>query len=178
MDALPLLHEYSALATSPSKAASKVSTSTTAFQIVTTMAGTGILQLPYTVAQGGWITLFLLLLVAAITNWTNRLLVASLYLGPTADRLPGYPEVGKAAFGYTGYVLVQIFHKFTLFGVSSIFLILAAKFLTEGLGGDGDGLLDHTSFFSPGTDWTKIWTIVSAICVLFPVIYYRTLGEN
>lgn len=37
MDALPLLHEYSALATSPSKAASKVSTSTTAFQIVTTM---------------------------------------------------------------------------------------------------------------------------------------------
>ena len=40
-------------------------------------------------------------------------------------RLTGYPEIGRAAYGSFGYYTVQFFHKTTLLGVCTIFLILA-----------------------------------------------------
>eukprot|EP00518_Triparma_eleuthera_P017592 CAMPEP_0197546008 /NCGR_PEP_ID=MMETSP1320-20131121/809_1 /TAXON_ID=91990 /ORGANISM="Bolidomonas sp., Strain RCC2347" /LENGTH=408 /DNA_ID=CAMNT_0043105555 /DNA_START=169 /DNA_END=1393 /DNA_ORIENTATION=+ len=143
------------------------------------MAGTGILQLPYTINQGGWLALSLVVVVGLMTNWTGKLLISSLYLNPSGyQRLEGYPEIGEAAFGRFGYYFVQFFHKATLFGVSTIFLVLAAKFLLEGLGGGGEGILNHAVDFDPSIDWTSVWTIVAAAFVLFPVVYYRTLGEN
>ena len=148
------------------------------------MAGTGILQLPFTIAQGGWCALILVALVGLITNWTGKLIISSLYLAAPDlsqpfHRLEGYPEIGRASFGLPGYVFVQFFHKATLFGVSSIFLILSAKFLTEGLGGDGEGLLNETSLFKDIThDWTKIWTVVSAVVGLMPLLFQRTMSEN
>jgi vesicular inhibitory amino acid transporter len=158
----------------------KSSTNQTTSLLLCTMAGTGILQLPLTISQGGWAALVLVALCGLIANWTGKLLVSSLYLNPTSHgRLEGYPEIGSAAFGRTGHALVQFFHKATLFGVATIFLILAAKFLTEGLGGQGEGILNHTSLFDDDAyDWTKIWTVASAVLVLLPCLYYRQMGEN
>mmetsp|Transcript_8157 Transcript_8157/g.14789 ORF Transcript_8157/g.14789 Transcript_8157/m.14789 type:complete len:446 (+) Transcript_8157:50-1387(+) len=181
MDSLPLLESGNkpASAAVNGVAGQLASTSATLFQLLCTMAGTGILQLPYTVSQGGWLALTLVVLVGVMTNWTGKLLIQSLYLNPAGyERLPGYPEIGEAAFGRFGYFFVQFFHKSTLFGVSTIFLVLAAKFLLEGLGGDGEGILNHAVTFDPSVDWTSVWTLLSAGCVLFPVVYYRTLGEN
>ncbi|GMI06379.1 hypothetical protein TrLO_g3728 [Triparma laevis f. longispina] len=153
-------------------------TSATLFQLLCTMAGTGILQLPFTIAQGGWAALILVVIVGIMTNWTGKLLIQSLYLNPAGyERIPGYPEIGEAAFGRFGYFFVQFFHKSTLFGVSTIFLVLAAKFLLEGLGGGGEGILNHAVTFDPSVDWTSVWTLVAGAFVLFPVVYYRTLGE-
>tara|TARA_B110000971_G_C19791720_1_gene400106 strand:+ start:28 stop:732 length:705 start_codon:yes stop_codon:yes gene_type:complete len=148
------------------------------------MAGTGILQLPFTLKQSGWFGLTIMLLTGVITNWTGKILVDALYLHPTDPfRMAGYPEIGEAAFGRQGYYFVQIFHKATLFGVSTIFLILSAEFLQEGIGGgdDGEGILSNVFDFesiSDGAGWTTIWTVVSAVLVLVPVLVYRTLSEN
>lgn len=71
-------------------------TSATLFQLLCTMAGTGILQLPFTIAQGGWAALLLVVIVGIMTNWTGKLLIQSLYLNPAGyERIPGYPEIGE-----------------------------------------------------------------------------------
>ena len=97
------------------------------------MAGTGIPQLPLTLAQGGWVSIVVLLLVAGMTNYTGRLLIKLLYVDKTAEspsaRLEGYPDIGMRAFGKPGRILVHVFHKATLIGVCTLFLILGAKFL-------------------------------------------------
>ena len=49
----------------------------------------------------------------------------SFWTGGREGRLTGYPEIGRAAYGSFGYYLVQFFHKTTLLGVCTIFLILA-----------------------------------------------------
>eukprot|EP00945_MAST-04E_sp_MAST-4E-sp1_P000396 g396.t1 len=156
------------------------------FSILCTMAGTGILQLPYTLLQGGWLCLVLIVLIGWMTNTTGRWIVRCLYdhsrvgLLQPQNRLQGYPEVGEAAYGKYGRYIVQIFHKATLVGVTTIFLILAGKFLLEGIGGGGEGFLADSIGSSSPVDiskWTKIWTIVSASLLLFPVALIPTMGE-
>ena len=76
--------------------------------ILCTCVGTGILQLPLTLAQGGWLCVALIFLVAAVTNTTGRWLIKCLYSDPInvqdglAGRLNDYPAVGEAAFGLCG----------------------------------------------------------------------------
>lgn len=165
------------------------------FSIVCTMAGTGILQLPYTLKQGGWATLGVLFLVGAMTRYTGKVLIQCLYDGASKresllsvedaraerrPRLSGYAAIGEAAFGRAGKVLVHIFHKATLVGVCTLFLILAAKFLMEGIGGGGnDGFFPSLGDGSPEsvTKWTRIWTGVSLAVVCVPVVFVKTLKE-
>ena len=143
------------------------------------MCGTGILQLPFTINQGGWLSLVLVIVVGIMANWTGKLLIQSLYLDPRSHRrIEGFPEIGEKACGRAGYWLVQFFHKATLFGVSTIFLVLTAKFLVEGLGGMGEGLLNTSVNFDDSINWTTMWTLVAAVIVWVPVVIYRTLGEN
>ena len=146
------------------------------FTILCCMAGTGILQLPLTIKQGGWCFLILICLVSLMTNYTAKALIACLHASPNGVRLGSYPEVGRAAYGTAGVVVVQIFHKATLLGVTTIFLILAGKFLLEGIGGGGDGLY-HDSFGSSDDDdvrrWQQTWTLVSAAVVLVPMLAFQ-----
>ena len=139
------------------------------------MAGTGILQLPLTLQQGGWIGLLLIVLVAAMTNTTGKWLIKCLYRGQ--HRLNGYPDIGEEAFGRLGRVVVHVFHKATLLGVTTIFLILAGKFLTEGIGGQGDGFFKDLGSGESTATWTKRWTIISACIVAIPVISFKSIGE-
>lgn len=168
------------------------------FGVMCTMAGTGILQLPYTLKQGGWVCVVMIVAVAALTNYTAKLVIKALYWGASAEhrhlqlhdndaegletpavvsaaRLAGYPEIGRAAFGTAGVVVVHLFHKATLFGVSTLFLILSSKFLMEGLGGAGEGLV--ASIGDDEAVWQQRWTAISAGLVLLPVLAFRTLGE-
>ena len=104
------------------------------FSILCTMAGTGILQLPLTLKQGGWLCLALIVVIAAMTNTTGKWLIHCLYehsggngkelLLQPGRRLKDYPSIGEAAYGTFGKILVQVFHKLTLVGVTTIFLIL------------------------------------------------------
>lgn len=144
------------------------------FNILCTMAGTGILQLPYTLQQGGWACIALVFIIAVMTCYNGVILINSLYLNPEGKRLAGYPQIGQAACGKTGTIIVQIFHKATLVGVTTLFLILAGKFLLEALGGDGDGMVFKT--VDPGR-FTKLWTGVAGIVVWIPVVAFKTMKE-
>jgi len=156
------------------------------FAIMCTMAGTGILQLPYTLKQGGWLCLGLIILVALMTNTTAKWLIRCLYpvqlgeahhLQTEPERLEDYPAIGAKAYGRCGRILVQIFHKATLLGVTTIFLILSGKFLLEGIGGDGEGVASHLGGPGDTAKWTTRWTLVSAGIVMIPVVCLRSIGE-
>jgi amino acid permease len=161
----------------------------TVLSILQLMAGTGILGLPQAVADGGWLCLPIMVVVGLMANYTAKALIKTLYAEPRkethvqlantyGERLPCYPSVGYAAFGTFGRLVVQLFHKATLFGVSTIFLILAGAFLVEGIGGGGEGLFG-TSFGSAATEkaWTQRWTVISAAVAAVPLCALRTLRE-
>ena len=91
-----------------------------------------------------------------------ELVMANSILQPSA-RLNDYPSIGDAAYGFTGKCLVQIFHKLTLIGVTTIFLILSAKFLMEGIGSSDLGTANDASL------WQTRWTLITAVIVAIPV---------
>eukprot|EP01064_Diplonema_japonicum_P014715 TRINITY_DN223_c0_g2_i8.p1 TRINITY_DN223_c0_g2~~TRINITY_DN223_c0_g2_i8.p1 ORF type:complete len:491 (+),score=138.28 TRINITY_DN223_c0_g2_i8:60-1475(+) len=128
--------------------------------VVCTMAGTGILQLPYTLKQGGWSMAALIIGVAGMANYTGKLVIYNLYR-PGGIRLKGYPETGEAAFGVKGKYAVHIFHKGTVLGVSTLFLILAAKFLHDCWNQMG---FDH----NPSV---KVWTLLTTVMVAPPTLF-------
>ena len=157
------------------------------FSILCTMAGTGILQLPLTLKQGGWVCLSLIIVVALMTNTTGKWLIKCLYergtsngkqllLQPSA-RLNDYPSIGDAAYGFTGKCLVQIFHKLTLIGVTTIFLILSAKFLMEGIGGSGEGFISDLGTANDASLWQTRWTLITAVIVAIPVTLIPNMSE-
>ena len=162
------------------------------FSILCTMAGTGILGLPFTLHQGGWLVIGLIVIVAGATNYTGKALVKCLHAVrrrqaqdeetplTVADKPAahlGYPEIGQAAYGKLGSTIVHIFHKATLLGVTTLFLILTAKFLLEGIGGGGEGLVKSLGGKAHELKWQRIWCGVSGAVVLVPVLAVRNLGE-
>ena len=128
------------------------------FNVVCTMAGTGILQLSFTLHQGGWMMLALLVLVAVMALYTGLLVMDNLYR--PSGRLAGYPETGEAAFGMKGKIVVQVFQKATLLGVSTLFLILAAGFMRD--------CYDQAD--SSNNPTKKQWTLIAAALVAFPTL--------
>ena len=145
-----------------------------------TMAGTGILQLPFTLKQGGWVCLALIICVGVMTNYTAKALIYSLYVSRddgTTQRLESYAALGYEAYGTAGRVVVNVFQKSTLVGVSTIFLILAGKFLLEGIGGGGEGLYGDLGTASTAEQWQHRWTIISGCVVMIPVVGIKTLNE-
>jgi len=144
--------------------------------ILCTCVGTGILQLPFTLKQGGWLCVALIFLVALLTNTTGRWLIKCLYQ-ENGKRLHDYPAVGQAACGMCGRVTVQIFHKATLLGVTTIFMVLTAKFLLEGLGGGGEGFVPTLGTEQDAAEWQKRWCIIAGVIVWFPVVFIKNMTE-
>lgn len=156
------------------------------FSILCTMAGTGILQLPLTLKQGGWLCVTLIVIVALMTNTTGKWLINCLYensnnnkelLLQPSKRLSDYPAIGEAAYGASGRILVQVFHKSTLVGVTTIFLILAGKFLMEGIGGSGEGFVPNLGTPEDASEWQTRWTLVTAGIVAIPVTLIPNMSE-
>ncbi|KAK9721637.1 hypothetical protein K7432_003264 [Basidiobolus ranarum] len=133
------------------------------FNLVCIMAGTGILQLPLCLMEGGWIGILSILLCATIVYYTGNLLIKCLYVD--GIRLNSLPEVGEAAFGPIGKKIVTFFTWTILFGSSALFLILAATNLTA-----------LCSSFLPNWDETT-WVIVCALVTWLPFVLMKTLKE-
>ena len=123
-----------------------------------TMAGSGILGLPYTLRQGGWLMAPLMIVIGSLALYTARLVADNLHRPD--GRLPGYPETGYEAMGRPGRWLVHVFQKLTLIGVSILFLILSAGFLHDA----------SETLHGPSLT-TKQWTLISAGIVSIPVLF-------
>ncbi|KAI0219421.1 hypothetical protein L0F63_000108 [Massospora cicadina] len=100
------------------------------FHIVCVMAGTGILQLPYALKSGGWVSLFWIFLSGPLVAYSGRFTMACLY-HDGLNRLNGYIDIGGAAFGKTGRRLVEASIASLIIGASGLYLILAAENLVQ-----------------------------------------------
>ncbi|KAJ1916733.1 hypothetical protein H4219_003603 [Mycoemilia scoparia] len=143
----------------------KASNLSTYFNIVCIVAGTGILQLPYALSEGGWSAVFLIALAALMSNFTANATVRCLYY-KDGIRLDGYSDVAYEAFGSKGRKFVSFFKSATLTAASSLFIVLTATNITQ--------LLQDTSFahLSIGF-WIKV-------CVVFawtPLVIKKSIHE-
>lgn len=69
------------------------------------LAGVGVLTTPYALKEGGWLGLVLLFLLSAISCYTGILLRRCL---DSAPGLSTYPDIGQAAFGNTGRLIIAV----------------------------------------------------------------------
>ncbi|CAG8440001.1 5564_t:CDS:2 [Scutellospora calospora] len=148
------------------------------------VAGTGVLGLPYSIKQGGWISLSLIPLSMLITLHTSVILIKCLYYNKNklydsdsdSDNsrinhrkrcLNSYGDIGYQAFGNFGrYFMVGIFNSTILLGVPVLFFILAGQSL--------DSLVDQIWNIQLGV---RVWTSISAAIVALPFIFTKTLKE-
>jgi len=138
------------------------------WNIVCTIAGVGILSLPKAMADGGWVATIVLVLSAVIADYTGKLLIEAMYAGRDGTRLAGgFPEIGYAAYGNTGYYLVQFFHKTTLVGVCTLFLILAGDYVNSIIHYfAGQYVLSPT-----------LWSLFIGVVVWVPLVTLKTVKE-
>jgi len=69
------------------------------------LAGVGVLTTPYAVKEGGWLGLLLLFVLSAICCYTGILLRHCL---ESAPGISTYPDIGQAAFGNTGRLIIAV----------------------------------------------------------------------
>ncbi|CAM6108029.1 unnamed protein product [Calypogeia fissa] len=133
---------------------------------VNVLAGVGILSTPYALAQGGWLSMVFLLLFAVICLYTGILLRRCL---DTDSAILTYPDMGQAAFGRKGRLLVSVLLYFELYCVTVEFLILEGDNLAS--------LFPLPSSTIGGFSFTpqQVYIVVSALCML-PTLWLRDLS--
>ncbi|TPX42496.1 hypothetical protein SeMB42_g05104 [Synchytrium endobioticum] len=136
------------------------------YHLVCVIIGTGILALPYALRQSGWIGVLIILFSAAVNDSTGRMLVACLYSpagrpSSSKRRLNSYAQVGQAAFGRRGKILVDVFYRCALGGITTMYIVLAGTNAASGL-----GMIS-----------ARAWICVLALVAMIPVIILRSLKE-
>ncbi|KAF3320094.1 vacuolar amino acid transporter 1-like isoform X1 [Carex littledalei] len=93
----------------------------TCFNGVNALSGVGILSIPYALAQGGWLSMSLLLLLAVICYYTGLLLQKCM---DSNSLVKTYPDIGELAFGQKGRIIVATAMYLELYFAAINFLIL------------------------------------------------------
>ncbi|XP_020219149.1 amino acid transporter AVT1I [Cajanus cajan] len=93
-----------------------------------TLSGVGILSVPYALAAGGWLSLTLLLAIAAAACYTGMLIQRCLDMN---SNIRSYPDIGEVAFGKIGRLVVSVSMYTELYLVSTGFLILEGDNLSN-----------------------------------------------
>ncbi|KAF8948665.1 hypothetical protein BGZ47_003311 [Haplosporangium gracile] len=134
------------------------------FNIVCVVAGTGTLGLPYCLAQGGWISVVILVLSMTMSIYTGILLIKCLYYNGHT-RVVSYQEVGAHAFGRWGLGAVWFFHTSVIIGVPVMFFILS-----------GTEISALTQESVPGIS-KEAWIWICCCFVSIPFVLMKTLKE-
>ncbi|XP_035662326.1 amino acid transporter AVT1J-like isoform X1 [Branchiostoma floridae] len=123
---------------------------TAALFLVGEMAGSGVLALPRAVVDTGWNGVVMLILCCAVAGHNGIMLgrcwnILQLRWPEYRDHVRDpYPAIGERAFGKVGKVAVSVCVNITLFGVATVFLLLAAENLQTLV----QDLSPHNSTFS------------------------------
>ena len=129
--------------------------------------GTGILGIPYAVAQGGWAAVASIFLAAGICCYTGKILINCLYEESKKTYIKrrlrvNFPEVGEAVFKKRGHNLVACVQMFELFGAVIMYIILLGTVLAD--------LLKASTNLGPSE-----WAAISCIVVL-PALFIRRMS--
>ncbi|KAL6650851.1 hypothetical protein ACP70R_009776 [Stipagrostis hirtigluma subsp. patula] len=140
----------------------------TCFNGLNALSGVGLLSIPYALAEGGWLSLALLLVVAAVCCYTGLLLQRCMGASPAVR---GYPDIGALAFGRGGRLAASAFLYAELYLVAIGFLILEGDNL--------DKLFPGTSVSIGGglvvVSGKQLFVVLVALVIL-PTTWLRSLG--
>ncbi|KAL9261934.1 Amino acid transporter AVT1J-like protein [Drosera capensis] len=137
----------------------------TCFNGINTLAGIGILSIPYALSEGGWLSLAFLFIVALLCWYTGLLLHRCLESNPL---IKSYPDIGGLAFGYKGRAFISLFMYFELFLAAVEFLILEGDNLTK--------LFPNSKLFAVIKLSNKQGFTILAALVVLPTTWLRNLG--
>ncbi|KAI3988471.1 hypothetical protein MKX01_026285 [Papaver californicum] len=133
---------------------------------VNVLCGVGLLSTPYAVKQGGWISLSVLFIFAGISCYTGILLKRCLDSSPG---LQTYPDIGQAAFGAPGRLMIAIILYVELYCCCVEYIILMGDTLSStfpnayiGLGG-------------VHLDSHQVFAIMTTLMIL-PTVWLRDLS--
>ncbi|KAJ1959997.1 hypothetical protein IWQ62_004397 [Dispira parvispora] len=137
----------------------------TAFMnIVCVVAGTGVLQLPFALQEGGWLSLIIMVLSGFIGVYVGNILIRCLYYD-SRKRLSSMPEIGGAAFGKIGLYVTYFFHYLYILGTVCIYIILAGDNITN--------LLDQVNAGVP----SRVCKLIVAVVMWAPFVAMKSMKE-
>ncbi|XP_022958205.1 amino acid transporter AVT1C-like isoform X2 [Cucurbita moschata] len=130
------------------------------------LCGVGLLSTPYAMKEGGWLGISILLIFAVLSFYTGILLRACL------DSKPGietYPDIGQAAFGALGRVLISIVLYVELYASCIEYVILESDNLSTLFPSA------HITFGGFKLNAHLLFAIATALAVL-PTVWLRDLS--
>ncbi|CAI8602041.1 unnamed protein product [Vicia faba] len=95
---------------------------------INALCGVGLLSVPYALKQGGWTALSILLIFSIFSFYTGLLLR---YCLDSEPGLETYPDIGQAAFGTTGRVIISIILYMELYACCIEYIILESDNLSS-----------------------------------------------
>jgi len=106
------------------------------WNVTNLIQGTGILGVPYAVMMGGWASVAIIVVVAAICCYTGKLLVDCLYVQSKRTRqikraYVNYPEVGEAAWPGWGNRIVSVVQVCEMYGGVIMYIVLLATVFND-----------------------------------------------
>ncbi|KAG8051444.1 hypothetical protein GUJ93_ZPchr0001g30945 [Zizania palustris] len=122
--------------------------------------------MPYAVAQGGWLSLLLFVVVGAVCYYTGTLIEHCM----RADgSIASYPDIGQFAFGAVGRRAIAFFMYVELYLVAISFLVLEGDNLDKLFPGASMELLGYH------LHGKKLFIVVAA-AVILPTTWLKNLG--